>query len=138
MTRSRPDVSVLRTAPPFARYDDRALAPLARHADRLDLPAGTPLARRGSQAREVAVVVAGDAVSIGDAGVERLGPGSWIGAREALAGEAHGGTVVAGDGLRLVVLPVAAFRWAALTLPDLPLPAGGPAEPGSATASRAA
>ena len=38
----------------------------------------------------------------------------------------------------VATIPVAAFRWAALTLPDLPLPAGGPAEPGSATASRAA
>lgn len=140
LARSRPDTSVLRAAPPFARYDDRALAPLARHADRLDLPAGVALARRGERAREAAVVVAGEAVAIGGEGVARLGPGEWVGAREALAGAAHATTVVAGDGLRVVVLPAPALRWASQVLPDL-LPPSPPRDqpPGAgATASRAA
>lgn len=139
LARSRPDTSVLRTAPPFTRYDDRALAPLARHADRLDLPAGVALARRGERAREAAVVVAGEAIVIGGGGVARLGPGEWVGAREALAGTAHATTVVAGDGLRVVVLPAPALRWASQILPGLLPPAPPPQEPGAApTTSRAA
>lgn len=119
MSRSRPDVSVLRAAAPFAAYDHRTLAPLAAHADRLDPRPGTPLARAGEHAREVVIVVDGDAVVMGRGGVERLGPGSWVGAREVLGGAAHGHTVVAGDGLRVVVLPAPAFRWAAQMLPGL-------------------
>jgi CRP-like cAMP-binding protein len=139
MPRSRPDTSVLRDAPPFARYDDRTLAPLARHADRLDLRPGTPLARRGERAREAVVVVAGEAVAVGCGGVERLGPGAWIGAREALAGTAHDVTVVAGDDLRVVVLPAPALRWADQTLPGLlPRPEPLPGAATGATASRAA
>ena len=46
-SRSRPDVSVLRAAAPFAAYDTR-LAPLAAHADRLDPRPGTPWPGRAS------------------------------------------------------------------------------------------
>jgi len=138
MSRSRPDVSVLRTAAPFAAYDARALAPLAAHADRLDPRPGTPLARAGEQAREVVIVVDGDAVVMGRGGVERLGPGSWLGAREVLGGAAHGATVVAGDGLRVVVLPAPAFRWAAQMLPGLRAQVAPDGVPVPVTASRAA
>jgi CRP-like cAMP-binding protein len=138
MSRSRPDVSVLRAAAPFAAYDTRALAPLAAHADRLDPRPGTPLARAGEHAREVVIVVDGDAVVMGRGGVERLGPGSWVGAREVLSGATHGDTVVAGDGLRVVVLPAPAFRWATQMLPGLrnQVAPDGVAQP--VTASRAA
>ena len=138
MSRSRPDMSVLRAAAPFAAYDTRALAPLAAHADRLDPRPGTPLARAGEHAREVVIVVDGDAVVMGRGGVERLGPGSWVGAREVLSGATHGDTVVAGDGLRVVVLPAPAFRWATQMLPGLraQVAPDGVAQP--VTASRAA
>jgi CRP-like cAMP-binding protein len=138
MSRSRPDVSVLRTAAPFAAYDERALAPLAAHADRLDPRPGTPLARAGEHAREVVVVVEGDVVVMHRGGVERLGPGSWVGAREVVGGDAHGETVVAGDGLRVVVLPAPAFRWAAQTLPGLMDQVAASGEHAPVTASRAA
>ena len=138
MSRSRPDVSVLRAAAPFAAYDDRALAPLAAHADRLDPRPGTPLARAGEHAREVVIVVDGDAVVMGRGGVERLGPGAWLGAREVLGGAAHGDTVVAGDGLRVVVLPAPAFRWAAQMLPGLRAQVAPDGDPQPVTASRAA
>jgi CRP-like cAMP-binding protein len=131
-------VSVLRAAAPFAAYDTRALAPLAAHADRLDPRPGTPLARAGEHAREVVIVVDGDAVVIGRGGVERLGPGSWVGAREVLSGTAHGDTVVAGDGLRVVVLPAPAFRWATQMLPGLRAQVAHEGAPGPVTASRAA
>jgi CRP-like cAMP-binding protein len=71
-------------------------------------------------------------------GVDRLGPGSWLGAREVMGGDAHGDTVVAGDGLRVVVLPAPAFRWATQMLPGLldRVAPEGDAEP--VTTSRAA
>ncbi|HEY7073337.1 MAG TPA: cyclic nucleotide-binding domain-containing protein [Acidimicrobiales bacterium] len=138
MSKSRPDLSVLRAAAPFAGYDERALAPLAAHADRLDPRPGTPLARAGEHAREVVVVVEGDAVVMHRGGVARLGPGSWVGAREVVGGHAHGETVVAGDGLRVVVLPAPAFRWAAQMLPGLLDQVAAPGDPAPVTASRAA
>jgi CRP-like cAMP-binding protein len=138
MSRSRPDVSVLRAAAPFAAYHERELAPLAAHADRLDPRPGTPLARAGEHAREVVVVVEGDAVVMHGGGVERLGPGSWVGAREVVGGEAHGETVVAGDGLRVVVLPAPAFRWATQMLPGLLDQVTAGADPAPVRASRAA
>jgi CRP-like cAMP-binding protein len=138
MSRSRPDVSVLRAAEPFAAYDERALAPLAAHADRLDPRPGTPLARAGEHAREVVIVVEGDAVVMHHGGIQRLGPGSWVGAREVMDGDAHGDTVVAGDGLRVVVLPAPAFRWAAQMLPGLRDRVAPEGDPQPVTASRAA
>jgi len=138
MSRSRPDVSVLRAAAPFAAYDERALAPLAAHADRLDPRPGTPLARAGQHAREVVVVVEGDAIVMHRGGVERLGPGSWVGAREVVSGDAHGETVVAGDGLRVVVLPAPAFRWATQMLPGLLDQVAASGDPAPVTANRAA
>jgi len=138
MSRSRPDVSVLRSALPFDAYDERELAPLARHADRLDLHPGTTLARAGERAREVVVVVEGDAVVMHRGGVERLGPGSWLGAREVMGGGVHGDTVVAGDGLRVVVLPAPAFRWATQMLPGLSARVAPEGDPAPVTASRAA
>ena len=138
MSRSRPDVSVLRAAAPFDAYEERALALLAAHADRLDPRPGTPLARAGEHAREVVMVVEGEAVVMHRGGVERLGPGSWVGAREVLGGDAHGVTVVAGDGLRVVVLPAPAFRWATQMLPGLLAQVAPDGNPAPVTASRAA
>jgi CRP-like cAMP-binding protein len=152
ITRTRPDLSALAGVAPFDRYDERALAPLAAHVDRLSVPAGTPLAQEGRRARQVVVVLAGGAVVTRcGAEVGRLGPGAWVGARESLAGIPHAETVVAGDDLAVLVLPDPAFRWAVQSLPglDTSLPADGVgraatspcrdgAERPGATASRAA
>lgn len=152
ITRSRPVLSALAGVAPFDRYDDRTLAPLAAHADRLTVPAGTPLAQEGRRARQVVVVMAGDAVVTRcGAEVARLGPGAWLGARESLAGAPHAETVVAGDDLAVLVLPDPAFRWAVQSLPGLATaipadeagrtatpPCGDRAGATGATASRAA
>jgi CRP-like cAMP-binding protein len=65
------------------------------------------------------VVVSGEVLVMSDVGVERRGPGAWIGAREVLAGERHAAAVVAGDDLDVVVLTPPALRWAARELPGL-------------------
>jgi CRP-like cAMP-binding protein len=116
----RPDVSALAEVPPFDHYGWRSLAPLARHADRIDVAPGTTLAWEGRRAREVLVVVRGDVVVLrGGSEVERQGPGTWIGAHELLEDAAYDATVVAGNDLSVLVLSGPAFRWAAQTLPDL-------------------
>jgi CRP-like cAMP-binding protein len=136
MLHHRPDVSALAEVPPFDRYGRRSLAPLARHADRIDVAPGTALAREGRRAREALVVVHGDAVVLrGGSEVERKGPGAWVGAHELLADAAYDATVVAGDDLSVLVLTGPAFRWAAQTLPDL-VPAHTP--PTGASAGRSA
>jgi CRP-like cAMP-binding protein len=101
------------------RYRHRSLTPLVAGADRLTVPAGTTLARPGRAAHEAVVVVRGEVLVMTDGGVERRGPGAWIGAREVLAGERHAAAVVAGDDLDVVVLTPPALRWAARELPGL-------------------
>jgi CRP-like cAMP-binding protein len=119
-SRRRPDVAVLAEVPPFDRYARSSLAPLVPHADRLRVTDGTVVAREGHRAREVLIVVAG-AVLATRAGhpVGALGPGSWIGGPEVLDDRAHSCTLVATEGLEVLVLAAPAYRWAVQTLPGL-------------------
>lgn len=124
MVRHRPDVSVFAGIALFDGYPGRQLAPLARHADRLVVTPGTPLARQGSHAHEVVVIVTGEAVAVRDGlEVARLGPGAVVGAREELAAVPHDATVLAGPGLSALVLTGPAFRWAVRSLPGFAVPA---------------
>jgi CRP-like cAMP-binding protein len=111
----------------FAGYDPRTVAPLARHADRLRVPAGTLIARAGQAAREAVLVLAGDVAVITAGGVERRGPGTWVGADQIPGRGRHPATVVAGADLEVLVLPAPAFRWALQVLPGLVAGARGPA-----------
>ena len=118
--RRRPDVSVLAEVPPFDRYAHTSLAPLVPHADRLRLADGAVVVREGHRAREVVVVVAGALLATRDGRpVEALGPGTWIGGDELLADRAHDCTLVALEGVEVVVLNGPAYRWAIKTLPGL-------------------
>ena len=120
MLRHRPDVSAFDGVALFDRYDGRALAPLARHADRLAVTPGATLAREGHHAHEVLVIVSGEViVSRGGRRIDQLGPGSVIGAREEVAGTAHDATYVAGAGVAALVLTGPAFRWAVHSLAGL-------------------
>jgi CRP-like cAMP-binding protein len=118
--RRRPDVALLAEVPPFDRYARTSLAPLIPHADRLRIADGTVVVREGRRARELVIVVAG-ALLATRAGrpVGALGPGTWIGARELLAGGAHECTLIAAEGLDALVLNGPAYRWAVQTLPGL-------------------
>jgi CRP-like cAMP-binding protein len=112
-------MAVLAVAP-FDRYPVRRLRPLAGHADRLRPPAGTPLAREDGRADQFMVVLAGEVVVHRDGQpVDRLGPGTPLGATELLQGTRHARTLVAGADLELLVVNGPAFRWAARTLPGL-------------------
>jgi CRP-like cAMP-binding protein len=116
--RTEPDIAALRV-PPFDRYPAAAVRPLAAHADRLRVRAGTTLAHAGHRSAEFVVVLAGEVLVDGDPPA-RLGPGTQIGGPELLTGDRHPRTLVAGDDLEVLVLPAPAFRWAARTLPYFP------------------
>jgi CRP-like cAMP-binding protein len=118
--RRRPDVSVLAEVPPFDRFAHTSLAPLVPHADRLRLAEGAIVAREGHRARELVIVVAGALLATRHGRpVEALGPGTWIGGDELLADRAHDCTLVALEGVEVVVLNGPAYRWAIQTLPGL-------------------
>ena len=118
--RRRPDVTLLAEVPPFDRYARTSLAPLIPHADRLRIADGTVVIREGHRARELVIVVAG-ALLATRAGrpVGALGPGTWVGAQELLASRAHDCTLIAAEGLEVLVLNGPAYRWAVQTLPGL-------------------
>jgi CRP/FNR family transcriptional regulator, cyclic AMP receptor protein len=124
MARHRADVAVFAGVPLFDGYPGRQLAPLARHADRLVVTPGTPLAREGARSHQVVTILTGEAVVLrGGREIGRLGPGSVVGAGDELAGTPHRATVVAGSGLSALVLTGPAFRWAVRTLPGFAVPA---------------
>jgi len=118
--RRRPDVAVLAEVPPFDRYARTSLAPLIPHADRLRLAEGTVVVREGHRARQLVIVVAGALLATrGGRPVGALGPGTWIGGDELLADRAHDYTLVALEGVEVLVLNGPAYRWAVQTLPGL-------------------
>jgi CRP-like cAMP-binding protein len=118
--RRRPDVAVLAEVPPFDRYARTSLAPLIPHADRLRLAEGTVVVREGHRARQLVIVVAGALLATrGGRPVGALGPGTWIGGDEVLADRAHDCTLVALEGVEVLVLNGPAYRWAVQTLPGL-------------------
>lgn len=94
----------------------RKLALLARHADRLTLPAGRILSRAGQRADEVVVVLSGDAQR-SDAANDVLGPGSVIGAAPVVFNDTYPDTVSARTELEVLVVNGPAFRWAVQELP---------------------
>jgi CRP-like cAMP-binding protein len=113
-------VAVLAEVPPFDRYARTSLAPLIPHADRLRLAEGTVVVREGHRARQLVIVVAGALLATrGGRPVGALGPGTWIGGDEVLADRAHDSTLVALEGVEVLVLNGPAYRWAVQTLPGL-------------------
>ncbi|MGH9112361.1 MAG: cyclic nucleotide-binding domain-containing protein [Acidimicrobiales bacterium] len=136
--RRRADPSVLLGVAPFDRYRRRALAPLAAHADRLRVTSGTVFAREGHLARELVIVLSGAVLATrGGQPVGAFGPGTAIGGAELLAGGVHQATLVAGEGLEVLVLAGPAYRYAAQTLPGLAGDVAG-AAPGPPGALRGA
>ena len=85
--RRRPDVGLLLDVPALADAGPSRLADLAPHADRLRLPAGRTIARAGATARELVVVVSGQAARLSDDGRPALLPaGAEIGGTRSSSG----------------------------------------------------
>jgi CRP-like cAMP-binding protein len=110
--RRRPDIGPLLQVPAFRHCSPAQLTELAWYTDRLRLPPGRLLARAGDSARELVVIVAGEAaVMRGGQRVDVLAAGSEIGWRETLRHERYDETVVA-TGVDVVVVNGPAVRWA--------------------------
>jgi CRP-like cAMP-binding protein len=111
--RRRPDIGSVLRVPAFAVGDTRRLAELAPHTDSLRLPPGRTVVQAGATARELIVVLAGEAALLHPDGTRAvLRPGAEIGGCELLMGERHAATVVATSALEVVVVNGPAVRWA--------------------------
>ncbi len=117
MIRHRIDLSAFDGVTQFATHDRRALAPLARHVDRVAVMPGVALASQGRRAREVLFIAAGEVLASRDGEVvAALGPGAIIGAQEVVSGTPHDTTYLAGTGVAALALPAPSFRWALRSL----------------------
>lgn len=112
--RRRPDLGPLLQVPAFRHLAPRQLAKMAPHTDRLRLPAGRVVIRAGEPARELVVIVAGEATIEPPPRrpVAALGPGAQIGGWELVCNERHAATIVARSDLEVVVVHGRAVRWA--------------------------
>jgi len=136
--RRQPDVGNLLRVPAFAHGDPGRLAEVAPHADSLRLPPGRTLVQAGATARELIVVLAGEAAVLRPDGTHGvLGPGAEIGGCELLSHERHAATVVAVSALEVVVVNGPAVRWAhAEGIARLAPPASSTSRPGASPAPR--
>ena len=111
--RRRPDIGPLQAVPALRDADPRLLAELAPHADRLRLPPGRILARGGHTARELIVIVSGQAALLSQDGrTGMVSDGTQIGGDEIVRRCPHPATVVALTDVDVVVLTAPAVLWA--------------------------
>jgi CRP-like cAMP-binding protein len=95
--------------------DPRQLAALVAHTDRLRLPPGRVLALAGATARELVVLIEGEAVVLGPGGSRTfVGADTEIGFPEVLTHERHAATVMTVSDVEVVVVAGPAIRWAHL------------------------
>jgi Cyclic nucleotide-binding domain len=107
----RPDVGPLLRAEAFAHADHRRLADLAPHVDVLRLRPGETLASAGVMARELVIVLSGEAAAVHtDGRRSTLRPGAEVGGAELLAGGRHVATVVAVSEIEVLVVNGPAAR----------------------------
>jgi len=111
--RRGPDIAPLLQIPSLAHADPRQLVRMVPHTSSLRLPPGRALVKAGETARELIVILSGEAITEGPGDrLVVLGPGAEIGGREALRHERHAATVVATTPLDVVVVDGPSLRWA--------------------------
>ena len=109
LSRRRRDIGPLLDVPALRDADRRSLAHLAPHADRVRLPAGRTIARAVDTARELTVVVAGQAALLSrDGRTAVLSAGAEIGGHEVVDRRPHSATVVSLTDVEVVVVNVPA------------------------------
>jgi CRP-like cAMP-binding protein len=130
MIRNRRPSSPLDGVPAICSWPDDVRSDLTRHADVVAPRPGTVLARRGTAAREVALVRRGEVLVLVDGHHRgRIPPGGSFGAFETATGADHPYDYVAGDGVELVVVNGPAYRGAADRIPSLAAPSPVGADP---------
>jgi hypothetical protein len=111
--RRTPDIEVVLAVPALRHNHPRRLADLALHADRLRLPPGRTLVQAGRTARELVVIVAGQAAVLRGSGATAvLRAGAQIGGDEVIRRERHAATVVTTTEVEVVVVDGPAVVWA--------------------------
>jgi CRP/FNR family cyclic AMP-dependent transcriptional regulator len=112
------DESRLRSIPLFDSLSPDAQRSIAQHADELDIPEGTQLARQGEFAYEFFVIEEGTAdVLRDDERIAELGPGDFLGEMGIVGRVVRNATVVTTSPARVVVMSEQDFRSMARTNP---------------------
>ena len=114
------DESSLRSIELFESLPSQARRAIAQHADELDVPEGTKLARQGEFAYEFFVIEDGTADVLRDGErIAELGPGDFLGEMGIVGRVVRNATVVTTSPARVVVMSEQDFRSMSRTNPDL-------------------
>jgi CRP/FNR family transcriptional regulator, cyclic AMP receptor protein len=113
-------IDLLKSVPLFAHLSKRQLNELARHTEELKVDAGKVLMKEGSPGGELFVIVHGKArVTRGGKQLATLGPGDFIGEMALLDSKPRSATVVADEGMLLLVIGSREFKPLLKSVPDL-------------------
>lgn len=114
------DESTLRSIGLFDSLSAPARAAIAQHADELDVPEGTELARQGDFAYEFFVIEDGTAEVLRDGEpIAELGPGDFLGEMGIVGKVVRNATVRTTSPARVIVMTEQNFRSMARTNPDV-------------------
>jgi CRP/FNR family transcriptional regulator, cyclic AMP receptor protein len=114
------DESTLSSIALFESLSPEARRAIAQHADELDIPEGTELARQGDFAYEFFVIEDGTAEVLRDGErIAELGPGDFLGEMGIIDRVVRNATVVTTSPARVVVMTEQDFRSMARGNPDL-------------------
>jgi CRP-like cAMP-binding protein len=112
----------LRNVPLFAGCSDDQLTAIAQLADEVDVPAGRTIIRQGAHPHEFLVIAEGAAeVHCPVRGVQKLGPGDFVGELSLLSGGTRTATVVTTAPTHLLVFTDRAFLRIVEQVPGLSL-----------------
>ena len=114
------DESSLRSIPLFESLPAQARTAVAQHADQLDVPEGTELARQGDFAYEFFVIEEGAAEVLRDGEpIAELGQGDFLGEMGIVGKVVRNATVRTTSPARVIVMTEQDFRSMARTNPDV-------------------
>jgi CRP-like cAMP-binding protein len=114
------DESSLRSIALFESLPADARRTVAQHADEIDVPEGTELARQGEFAYEFFVIEDGTAdVLRDDEPIAELGPGDFLGEMGIVGKVVRNATVVTTSPARVIVMTSQAFRSMSRSNPDV-------------------
>ncbi len=114
------DESSLRSIPLFDSLPSQARSAIAQHADQLDVPEGTELARQGDFAYEFFVIEEGSAEVLRDGDpIAELGAGDFLGEMGIVGKVVRNATVRTTSPARVIVMSEQDFRSMARTNPEV-------------------
>jgi CRP-like cAMP-binding protein len=114
------DESSLRSIPLFDSLPSQARAAIAEHADQLDVPEGTELARQGDFAYEFFVIEDGTAEVLRDGEpIAELSRGDFLGEMGIVGKVVRNATVRTTSPARVIVMTEQDFRSMSRTNPDV-------------------